>query len=159
MIITDPKPDSFHLQQHSVIRSSSSYHPLLNAFNATLSVMDNKAGRTPFASVELPAVHATADTPVDIDQTVQITDLDQYGDFAKVVLTSEEYTLAVDGKTDLHQSGLPATTVAYNKVARLKGMHRLLSNPIPALYLTECRFERVERLQRHHVPHSPHGGI
>jgi len=129
MIITDPTAHSLHLQQHSVIRSSSSLHPLLDAFNATLSLRDDKLGRSPFASVELPAVHATAETPVDVDQTVQIANLDQYGDFVKVVLASEKFKLAVDGKTGLHQSGLPATSVDYNKVVTLKGMlHVLASN-------------------------------
>ena len=123
MIITDPTPHSFHLRQHSVVRSGSSYHPLLDAFNATLSVKDDKPGRSPFASVELPAVQSTAESPVDVNQTVQIANLDQYDDFAKVVLASEEYKLAVDGQTILHQSGLRAMTVDYNKVVTLKGMH------------------------------------
>lgn len=122
MIITDPTAHSLHLQQHSVIRSSSSYHPLLDSFNATLSVEDDKLHRSPFASVELPAVHATAETPVDVDQTLPIANVDQYGDFVKVVLASEQFKLAVHGRTGLHQSGLPATTVDYYKVITLKGM-------------------------------------
>jgi len=122
MIITDPTAHSYHLQQHSVIRTSSSYHPSLDAFNATLSVKDDKLDRSPFATVELPAVHATAESTVDVDQTVPITNLDQYGDFAKVVLAAEEFQLAVDGRTSLHQSGLRAIAVDYNKVVTLKGM-------------------------------------
>ncbi|MCJ1361358.1 hypothetical protein MMC16_000456 [Acarospora aff. strigata] len=121
MIITDPRPQSFHLKQRSLIRSDSSYHPLLDAFNATLSIQDGGTARPPFATVELPAVHPAAETPVDLDQNVQVTDLGQYTNFAKVVLASEEYKLAVKGRTGLHQKGLRAITVGYDKVVTLKG--------------------------------------
>ena len=159
MIITDPTPRSFHLQQHSVIQSSSSYHPLLDAFNATLSIKDDKLVRSPFASIELPALHPTAETSVDIDQTVQLANLDQYTDFAKVVLASEEYKLVVDGKTGLHQSGLRTIRIDYNKVVTLKGMDSVPSGQIPALIVVDCRFERTQRLQRHILSDSPDDSI
>lgn len=159
MIITEPTPHSFHLQQHSVIRSSSSYHPLIDAFNATLSVKDDKPGRSPFAMIELPAVHASAETPVDVDQFVQITNLDQYGDFAKVVLASEEYKLAVDGRTGLHQSGLRAITVDYNKVVTLKGRLACYPVAVPVPMITSCRLERAERLQRDLFPDPADDGL
>lgn len=121
MMITNPTPNSFDLQQRSVIRSSSSFHPRLDAFNATLSIANGATTGAPFASVELPEVKASSETPVEIDQTVQITDLGQYTNFAKVVLGSEEYKLVVKGRTGLHQSGLRAITVDYNQMVTLKG--------------------------------------
>ena len=66
-------------------------------------------------------MHPAAETPVDLDQNVQVTDLGQYTNFAKVVLASEEYKLAVKGRTGLHQKGLRAITVGYDKVVTLKG--------------------------------------
>lgn len=149
MILTNPTPHSFDLQQQSVIRSGSSYHPRLDAFNATLSVEDAAIDKSPFASMQLPAVHATAEAQVNVNQIVQITDMGQFTDYTKVVLASEKYRIAVRGRIGLHESGLPATTVDYNKVVTLKGMLCTIEVVILALIVMYHRFERAERFQRH----------
>lgn len=131
MVLTNPTPHSVDLQQQSVIRSSSPYHPNLDAFNATLSIVDGSSDKPPFASVELPSVRASSDTQVHINQTLPISDVAQFSDFAKVVLASKEYKLAVRGRTGLHQSGLQATTVDYDQVVTLKGMLRPLERRPP----------------------------
>ena len=101
------------------MRSNNSYHPRLDAFNASLSL--DGANQPPYAYIELPAVHATKQATTYVNQTVQITDLDAFGAYSQQVLSSEEHKLNVKGKTTLHEMRFPTTTVNYDKTVTMKG--------------------------------------
>ena len=60
-----------------------------------------------------------------LDQVVQLTDVDAYTAFTKVVLTSETYRLAIRGAPVLHQEKFPVKPVNYNEVIELKGLNGL----------------------------------
>ena len=55
-------------------------------------------------------------------QTVQITDVDAFADYNKLLMTSEEVQLDIKGRTDLHLMRNPVTTVDYRKTVTMKGM-------------------------------------
>ncbi|KAL8740619.1 MAG: hypothetical protein Q9190_006702 [Brigantiaea leucoxantha] len=121
LTLSNPTPNSFHLEQTAVLKNHNRYHPRLDAFNASLAIEGGK----PYAYIELPAVHATETATTHIDQDVQITDLDAFSDYTTQLLTKESIQLSIQGKTDLHEMKLPTTTVDYKKTPTLKGLNSL----------------------------------
>ncbi|KAL8885457.1 MAG: hypothetical protein Q9215_006697, partial [Flavoplaca cf. flavocitrina] len=129
LTLSNPNPNSFHLQQTAKLTNHNRYHPRLDAFNASLSV--GGAENKPYAYIELPAVHATETTYTNIDQEVQITDMDAFIDYNTQLLTQESVDLVVKGRTKLHEGRLPATTVDYEKTITMKGLNSLSTLTIP----------------------------
>ncbi|KAI9894679.1 MAG: hypothetical protein M1814_002035 [Vezdaea aestivalis] len=121
---TDPTPESIHLTQESTLKSNSSHHPTLDAFNATLFLENTLPNIQPIVYLEVPGVRSTGSVPVNIDQTLAIANVGQLTNFAKVVLGSREFRLAIRGRTKLHQGSLH-TDVDYNEVVTLKGLNGL----------------------------------
>ena len=120
LVLTNPTPTSFYLKQVSITRSNSSYHPDLDAFNASLSL--NGTG-SPYAYITIPATHATAVAYSIVNQTVQIVDPVSFAGYTTALMNSEEVAVAVQGRTTLHEMRFPTTTVSYDKVTILKGKH------------------------------------
>lgn len=127
MAILNPTPDSFDLGLATVLGSKSKYHPSLDAFNSSLYL---EGSDTPFANVEIPAVHADDGAVSNVNQTVNIGNQTGFGDYAKTVFKNETVTLVVKGKTGLHEGKLPATTVTYDKQITMKGAFLLHTDPL-----------------------------
>ncbi|KAI9828748.1 MAG: hypothetical protein M1832_001853 [Thelocarpon impressellum] len=125
MVLTDPTPTSFRLHQEQTLRSGSMFHPLLDAFNASLFLESSLPDIKPFAQVLVPSLTALAVAPVVIDQVVEITDMAIFTEFTKLTLKSETFRLGVRGRPVLHQGKLPAKQVDYNQVIELKGLNGL----------------------------------
>ena len=128
MILSNPTPNSFHLEQTAVISNNASYHPRLDAFNASLSLQGTGQQRNQqtyayrnFGQIEIPAVHAAKSAKVYVNQTVQITDQDALNAYTQHVLGSEVFNMSVKGHTKLHEMAFPVTTVNYNKTMLMKG--------------------------------------
>ncbi|MCJ1295500.1 hypothetical protein MMC34_007063 [Xylographa carneopallida] len=119
--ITNPTDASFLINQASVITSSSAYHPQLDAFNASLSLL----GQAPYAYITIPAIHATATATADVNQVVQIANLTAFAAFTTALLQNEMVSLQVSGNTALHEMAFPATTVNYSKTVQLSGFNHL----------------------------------
>ncbi|MCJ1397923.1 hypothetical protein MMC11_001119 [Xylographa trunciseda] len=119
--ITNPTESSFLINQASLITSSSAYHPQLDAFNASLSLL----GEAPYAYVTIPALHATATATADVNQVVQIANLTAFAAFNTALLKNEMISLQVSGSTGLHEMAFPETTVNYNKMVQLSGLNHL----------------------------------
>lgn len=115
--VTSPQPNSVHLKITSVAKSGSSFHPTLEGFNASLSLQ----GKQPFLYVDVPQVKAEASTDIVIDQDVNLASLDAFKEYNKVVMASESFDVYMSGKTKVHQSGLKAISVDYNKKVTMKG--------------------------------------
>ncbi|KAL9012824.1 MAG: hypothetical protein Q9173_002433 [Seirophora scorigena] len=121
--LSNPSPNSFHLEQDALLTNHDKYHPRLDALNASLSVGDSED--KPYAYIELPAVHATETAITHIDQDVQITDMDAFIDYNTQLLTQESLELVVKSRTKLHEMRFPITTVDYNKKLGTKGLNGL----------------------------------
>ncbi|KAJ5683516.1 hypothetical protein N7462_006681 [Penicillium macrosclerotiorum] len=122
MSITDPKPESFVLNQTQVIGSHSSYHPQIYAFEAAVSLA---GAASAFTTVKVPAVKSKDGAQVDVSQTVDLSNATAFGDFATAVMLNEEVSLNIYGKPELKEGGLPKTTVTYNKTVTMKGLNKL----------------------------------
>jgi hypothetical protein len=119
--VSHPTPDSFYLSLNTDVVSHSSHHPDLEAFNASLFLEATEPNITSFGSITIPEVHVEAEFPVSVDQYVSITNMDQFIAYNKLAFNSEEFRLALRGKTAVKLSGLPKYNVDYNKVVTMKG--------------------------------------
>ncbi|OJJ47923.1 hypothetical protein ASPZODRAFT_131533 [Penicilliopsis zonata CBS 506.65] len=120
MVVTNPTPESFHIDQVQVIGSHVAYHPQLYAFNASISL----AGAASFASALIPAVKAINGATVTVNQELDVTSLSAFTDFTTAFLLNEEVGLNIYGKPHLKLGGLPEITVTYNKTATMKGLNK-----------------------------------
>jgi hypothetical protein len=118
MVITDPTPESFQLDQKQTIGSGSIFHPKIYEFEAEVSLQ----GSRPFATATVPEVVSAKDnTPVRIQQRLDLTDPDQFAAFSTAVMMNEEFNLGVYGRPDLKLGALPKIDVKYNKTVTMKG--------------------------------------
>ncbi|KAJ5390826.1 uncharacterized protein N7496_001894 [Penicillium cataractarum] len=122
MVIADPTPDSFHLTQTQVIGSHSSYHPKIYSFLASVSLL---GAASAFTSVQVPEVQSKDGAEVNVDQVVDLSNADAFGDFAQAVMLNEEVEMNIYGRPGLKEGGLPKTTVTYNKTVTMKGLNKL----------------------------------
>ncbi|RMZ66666.1 pre-mrna processing factor 4 [Pyrenophora seminiperda CCB06] len=119
--VTSPSPDSIHLKIDTVIRSNSSYHPEIDAFRAGLSL----EGQDPFLYLNVPKSKSEKETRITIDQDIKLASLAAFSNYTKMVLGSESFEVRLNGKTNIHLSGLPTMDVNYNKVITMKGLNKL----------------------------------
>ena len=152
-MLSNPTPDSFHLKQTAIIGNKSPYHPRLDAFNASLSL----AGPTikPYAYVEIPVIFASDPATTIIDQDVKITDINQFNIYTSTVLNNESISLAIHGKTGLHEMRFPTTIVDYNKVVPMKGQY-LLPPIKKSAEMSAIRSEQAYWVQYHRFLDQAH---
>lgn len=132
MVISDPTPESFELDQLQILGSKSHYHPKIYEFDADVSLAGAPA---PFTTVTVPEVRSEDGVEIHLQQKVDLTDASAFGDFATAVMLNEEVSLNIHGRPGLKEGGLPKTTVTYNKTVAMKGMYCALST---AFYSITC---------------------
>lgn len=99
-------------------------HAQLDAFEADLCL---NGSNVPFAQLSIPALEAANGTEEHVSQRVQITNKQQFFDYAKTSLLSEEYVVYLRGKGGLKYGKLQKTTVNYNEKITLKGTYSEIS--------------------------------
>jgi hypothetical protein len=119
MIITNPTPEAFTLEQTQVIGSDSPWHPKIFEFDSDVSLA---GAPKPFSRVTVPSVQSKDGAVINFKQTVALTDAKAFSDYTTAVMLNEEISLNIFGKPDLKQGGLPTTQVTYNKTVVMKGM-------------------------------------
>lgn len=119
MAMSDPTPDSFHINQTQVLHLDSMFEPTLFAFEANASL----AGRdSHFATVTIPEITAVDGKVIHVNQDVSLQDtVAEFGDFCKAIVLNEEVELVLYGKPELQVQVLPVITVTYNETVPLKG--------------------------------------
>ncbi|KAE8353018.1 hypothetical protein BDV28DRAFT_115330 [Aspergillus coremiiformis] len=122
MVISDPTPNSFHVNQTQIVKTKSIFHPTIYSFNASVGLLGAAA---PFATVTIPQLKSRDGEEVLVDQRLDLTDVSAFGDFATAAIQNEYLYVNVYGKPELRQRGLPKITVAYNKTATMKGLNKL----------------------------------
>jgi len=132
MTIADPTPTSFHLIQKQVLGSHSVFHPKIYSFLASVSLL---GAANAFTSVQVPEVQARDGAAIDVDQVVDLSNANAFGDFATAVMLNEEVKLNIYGKPVLQQGSLPKTTVNYNKTVTMKGLNKLTGFEITEFHI------------------------
>ncbi|KAJ5493366.1 hypothetical protein N7539_002112 [Penicillium diatomitis] len=122
MVIDDPTPKSFRLIQTQVLGSQSSFHPKIYSFLASVSLV---GAAHAFTSVQVPETTSRDGVKINLDQTVDLSNANAFGDFAKAVMLQKDVELEISGKPELQQGSLPKTTVNYDKTVTMKGLNKL----------------------------------
>ena len=115
--VMDPTKDSVNLTIDTVIKSKSQFHPTIDAFRAALSLQ----GQQPFLYIDVPQSKSEGETHITVSQNVNFTSLDAFTQYTKTVLAADTFEVRMDGKPNIHLSGLPTMNVNYNKVITMKG--------------------------------------
>jgi hypothetical protein len=122
----DPSPTSMLLTQKGILHSPSIYTPTLDAFNASLATVINGTIGEPFVTIPMPQIHALHPTSTfTLTNTVTYTNLTSLGQYVVAMLTSENVTSALSGKTKLHEGALPVVNVNYNTQSTYKALNGL----------------------------------
>ena len=115
--VTNPTPNSIHLVQDAISRSTSPFHPWLDPYNVSIGLL----GAPAYGIVSLPGVQSGEAVPVHVEQDVQLIDANAFAEYNVALLTSPNIQQSINGSTWLHEGGLPATDVSYNKSPSLVG--------------------------------------
>lgn len=123
----DPSMNTITLNQNATLHSPSMYTPTLDPFNASLYlVTDGVYSAEPMTYIQMPSIHALHPESNDtLSQQVPIANLAILTQYATEVLTNENVTTALVGKTKLHEGALPVVTVNYNSSSTYKGLNGL----------------------------------
>lgn len=133
--VTSPTADGIHLKLVSVAKSSSSFHPTIDGFQASLS-LENK---DPFIVIDIPETKAEAETNIVVEQSLKFASMDRFVEYNKVVMGTESFSVFLKGKTKIRQSGLQAISVDYNKKVTMKGLNKLSGLTITNLTILSGR--------------------
>jgi len=124
----EPTSDSIVLSQEAILHSPSMYTPTLDNFTAASWLVTNGTfGPVPMLYVPMPKIHALhpqSNASVD-GVNVTISSLDQVTAYATAIITQENVTTALTGKTKLHEGKLPVITINYNSSSTYKGLNGL----------------------------------
>jgi hypothetical protein len=128
---TEPRPNGIHLKLVTKATSYSKFHPVIEGFEAALSLKDKE----PFLHIDVPEVTANKETTILVDQQRDFASLERFSEYTKTVMGSEEFDVYMDGKTKLRLKGLRSMKVNYNKVITMKGLNHLKGLNITELHI------------------------
>ena len=128
----EPTSDSVVLSQAVILHSPSIFTPTLDPFTAASWLVTNGTfGPTPMLMIPLPQIHALhPQSNISVsNMNLTITNLDQVTDYATALITQEEVSTALTGKTRLHEGKLPTTNINFNSTSTYKGKspHRFVA--------------------------------
>lgn len=118
MVITDPRPNVLHLRVKQVVGTDSAFTPVLDAFEADLTL---EGAEESFGVLEVPSIKATDGVIAEIDQELDLENLDAFTEYTTAVMLQEYVEFNVYGETGLRQGSLPKITVNYDQQVTMKG--------------------------------------
>jgi len=124
----NPTSDSIVLTQDVILHSPSIYTPTLDPFTAASWLVTNGTfGPEPMLMIPMPRIHALHPESNASVQNINLTisNLQQVTDYATAIITQENVTTALTGKTKLHEGKLPVVNINYNSSSTYKGMSLL----------------------------------
>jgi hypothetical protein len=124
----DPTPDSMVVTLKAVLHNPTIFTPSLDAFNADLHLITNGTyNEVAMVSLPMPNIHVlkpTSEAVVDA-KVAQILNSAELAKFATEVISNENVTTTLVGRTKLHLGKLPSTSVNYNATTTYKGLNGL----------------------------------
>lgn len=121
------EPETLVITQKATIHNPSFYTPTLDAFSVQSYLVSNGTyGAASMLDIPMPKIHVLKNVNVSSDGAlVTIDSLDAVTDYCIAVLTQENVTSALVGKTNLHLGHLPKVSINYNKTTTYKGLNGL----------------------------------
>ena len=120
-MVLDPTPNSVHLDMVNKAISHTIFTPTLDSFDADLFLEDTLPDYKAFGTITIPGMHVMKEINTTINQVMQIKDMAQFSAYNTLVSQSENFRVAMKGKTKLHLGALPVVTVDFSKVIKMKG--------------------------------------
>lgn len=120
-IVTDATPNSVHLHMVTISQSNSTFHPTIQGFNGSLFLEDTEPNIVPFAYIQIPTTQSLSTKYIVVDQTLNVSNMDQFIAYNKLLLSSQTYRVALRGKTTIHEGSFPPAHVDFNKVVTSQG--------------------------------------
>jgi hypothetical protein len=120
-MVLDPTPNSVHLDMVNKAISHTIFTPTLDSFDADLFLEDTLPDYKAFGTITIPGMHVMKEINTTINQVMQIKDMAQFSAYNTLVSQSENFKVAMKGKTKLHLGALPVVTVDFSKVIKMKG--------------------------------------
>jgi hypothetical protein len=120
----DPTSESVVLSQQVILHSPSIFTPTLDPFTASSYLVTNGTfGPTPMLYIPMPKIHALhpQSNASVANLNLTIANLDQVTDYATALITQEEVTTALTGRTNLHEGKLPVVNINFNTSSTYKG--------------------------------------
>ncbi|PVH78542.1 hypothetical protein DL98DRAFT_561154 [Cadophora sp. DSE1049] len=123
----NPTSDSVEVTQKAILHNPSTFTPTLDPFPADLFLVTNGTyASVSMLTLPMPGIHAKKATNASIDNAViQVNDLDALGDYAVAVMTQENITTALVGRTKLHLGKLPVQKIKFNSTSTYKALNSL----------------------------------
>jgi hypothetical protein len=124
----EPTSDSIVLTQKVILHSPSIYTPTLDPFTADSWLVTNGTfGPVPMLKIPMPSIHAlhpVSNASVE-NLNLTISNLQQVTDYAAAIITQENVTTALTGRTNLHEGKLPTVNINFNSSSTYKGLNGL----------------------------------
>jgi hypothetical protein len=120
-IITDPTPNSVHMHMVTISESNNTFHPTVDAYNASLFLEDTEPNIVPFGYIQVPQTQALSKKYIIVDQDMIVANMDQFIKYNKLLLNSETYRVAIRGVTHVREGAFPPAKINFNKVVTSPG--------------------------------------
>jgi hypothetical protein len=124
----NPTSDSVVLTQDVILHSPSIYTPTLDPFTAASWLVTNGTfGPVPMLYIPMPRIHALhpqSNASVS-NLNLTISNLEQVTDYATAIITQENVSTALTGRTNLHEGKLPVVNINFNSTSTYKGLNGL----------------------------------
>ncbi|KAK0111713.1 hypothetical protein ONS95_002056 [Cadophora gregata] len=123
----NPTADTVEITQKAILHNPSTFTPTLDPFPADLFLVTNGIySSVSMLTLPMPGIHAKKATNTSIDnQVVKVNSLDALGDYAVGVMTQENITTALVGRTKLHLGKLPVQKIKFNSTSTYKTLNSL----------------------------------
>lgn len=123
----EPESEALVITQKGKIHNPTMYTPTLDPFSVhSFLVTNGTYGAEYMLDLAMPKIHVLKNVNVSTATSrIEINSLEAVTDYCIAVLTQENVTSALVGKTDLHLGKLPKSTVKYNKTTTYKGLNGL----------------------------------
>jgi len=139
--VLDPTSTSVHLNMVNKAISHTIFTPTLDAFDADLFLESTLPNYKAFGTITIPGMHVMKEINTTIDQVMQIKDMEQFSAYNTIVSQSENFKVAMKGKTKLHLGALPVVEVIFSKVISMKGLNSFKGLTVDVQNLTATHFE------------------
>jgi hypothetical protein len=135
----EPTSNSIVLTQDTILHSPSIFTPTLDPFNADSFLVTNGTfGPTSMLKIPMPRVHALHPSSNQSVSGVNLTiqNLEQVTAYASAIITQENVSTALVGRTKLHVGALPVVTINFNSTSTYKGLNGLKGFNVTNLIIT-----------------------
>ena len=131
--VLDPSPTNFRLVLNSTLEHATNFVPTLDGFTSSLFLATNDSTNpVPFSTANIATFASGPTSPINLDQIEPITDLNAFTGFAKALVSSQEVSLDITGKSVLRLGALSALNVDFDKTVTMNGL---------LLFSTQCLWQ------------------